>query len=236
MKQLTIYLLILLIVPFTNAQETDEAKPKKVKHYNLVKVGGSIQGDVYIGHNYDYYDSYYYYDNDYMQNPDGYNAVTFVAYEHIWEFPNKMALSIEPKTGVSLRKYSTNFFIGNDLKYYWVNKDIWRMGIALSADYYYGKSDHDVVLRMDDGHYYQRVNTQMNNHFLNFDLSLIPFQFRLKNAPVVFELQFAMIGVGVYFTKTEPIDYPDGSSVTFSGSRAYPYLFKTEFKIGFVLP
>lgn len=236
MKKLTIFFLLLIfIIPLANAQEKEKKEPQKVKNFNLIKIGSSIQGDVYFGHN--YYDIYYgdYY-NYYDQYNDGYTATTFVAYEHIWEFPNKIALALEPKTGVSFRKYSTNFFIGNDLKFYWANLDIWRMGIALSSDYYYGSNKRQVVVSMDNGHYQQRVESTMNSHFLNFDIAIIPFQFRLKNIPLVFEMQFSTIGLGVYINKTETDVLPDGSTRTFSGSEVYPYFFKTEFKIGFVLP
>jgi len=236
MKNLTIFFLLLIfITPFANAQVKEKKETQKVRHYNLIKVGSSIQGDVYFGRNYYdyYYDDYYYY---YDQYADGYTATTFIAYEHIWEFPNKIALAVEPKTGVSFRKYSTNFFLGNDLRFYWANRDIWRMGIAISSDYYYGKSKRDVVVSMADGHYQQRVNANMNNHFLNFDIALIPFQFRLKNIPLVFEMQFSAFGFGIYFNNTETGELPDGTSRTYSGSEVYPYFLKTEFKIGFVLP
>lgn len=236
MKKLLIFLLLLTMLPSAKTQDKEPLADtiKKVKQFNLVKIGSSIQGDIYMG--YDYYDPYYGSYSYYDQSPDGYNATLFAAYEHIWEFPNKIAIGIEPKAGVSFRKHLTNVFIGNDIKFYWVSKDIWRMGIALSADYYYGRNETDIILRMEDGHYYQRVSANLNNHFLNFDMALIPFQLKLRSIPLLFELQFSMIGIGIYYNKTESIDYPDGSNATYSGSQVYPYLFKTEFKIGFQLP
>jgi len=227
---------LLLLVQISMGQVETKVKESKTTQTNLIKIGGSVQGDLYFGFNDYYYDDYYYHDYADKKYPNGYDVATFAAYEHIWQFQSNIAVSLEPKAGFSMRSNSNSLFLGNDVKFYWANRKNWRMGIALSTDYYYSNYKSGRVISKGDGNYAQWMDLNMSTHFLNIDFSIIPFQFRLSQVPLVFELQFSMFGMGIYFERSELYDLPDGSRDRFNDRSFVPYLFKTEFKIGYVLP
>jgi hypothetical protein len=227
---------LVFFVQISMGQVETEVKESKTTHTNLIKIGGSLQGDVYFGFNDYYYDDFYYIDYMDKKYPSGFDAATFVAFEHIWQFPSNIAVSLEPKAGFSMRSNSNSLFLGNDIKLYWANRKNWRMGIALSTDYYYSKYNSGRVVSKGDGNYAQWTDLKLSAHYLNIDFSIVPFQFRLSQVPLIFELQFSMFGIGIYFERSELYDLPDGSRDRFNDRTFIPYLFKTEFKIGYVLP
>lgn len=233
MRKSALIIILILSWQISNAQDIYKTRSKKVIQSNLVKIGGGIQADLLFGY-YEHTDYYYdYYDTKY---PNGYDASTFISYEHLWQFPSRLAVAVEPKIGFSVREEANNLMLGNELKFYWANSSIWRMGVALSADYQYGQYNSGVVVSMGDGNYAKLVDVKMYTHFFNFDMTIIPFQFRFKHVPLVLELQYAMFGLGYFYEKSEPVDYPDGTSDRFSNLTIVPHLFKTVFKIGFVIP
>ena len=159
MKKILIVISLILITFSSIAQETNEPGKASVKNYNLIKIGSSAQIDVYYFGGRDY--AYYYDGYEYYYYPDGPNAMLYLAYEHIWEFPNKLAVALEPKIGISFREYANHFMIGNDTKFYWANKDFWRMGMAFSTDYILGSRDTYRYIQMDNGNYYQMKQITM---------------------------------------------------------------------------
>jgi len=236
MRNLLLILFLFLINPITHAQDTEiKSGAKKVQHYHIIKAGTSVQADFhpYYKEEY-YYDGYYYYES--YHSPRGAKFTAYLGYECIWEFRNKLAIAIEPKVGFSRLVNGSYFFAGNDFKFYWANKGIWRMGVALSTDYYFGKNDVEFVATLGDGHYQQLINTKMNSHNINIDLGLIPFQFHFKHFPMVIETQFSMIGIGLLFENSEIYKEPNGKSNKYNDFSGYPYMLKPEIKIGIQLP
>lgn len=235
-----LFLIIFLGAFIVNhAQDTISTTVKKAKHYNLIKIGSSIQADIipgYYDYNYDYYGGGYYNYRDADYYFEGYNAKVYVAYEHIWEYQNKSALAIEPMAGASFRENSTHAFIGNNVKFYWANRDIWRMGIALYTGYSYANHTTTIPVRKNNGSYYQMTDVKMHYHLFSTNVSIIPFQFRFRNVPLIIESQIGMIGVSILTERSEIYQTSDNEEQRISGTNAFPYLFKTELKIGFVLP
>ena len=230
-------ILLLLIVSsgFTMlSQESDSLEEKKVKHYNLIKIGSSFQVDVYY---FGYYEYDYYYDGyDRYYYPDGPNAMLYLGYEHIWEFENKTAFALEPKVGISFREHANHGMLGNDAKFYWTNKEIWRMGIAISTDYIFGSNETTITVPMDNGNYYERRKINMYYHNLSIDIGIIPFQFRLRNVPIVIESQFSLTGFSILMERSQNYTGPDGNKMHTFDSSVYPYFLKGELKIGYVFP
>jgi len=234
MKQISLLLLILISGFYVQAQDTDNPKEKKVKHFNLIKIGSSFQVDVYYFGMYEY--DYYYYGYDRYHYPDGANAMLYVGYEHIWEFANKTAFALEPKIGISFREHANHGMLGNDAKFYWTNKAFWRMGIALSTDYIFGSHETSITVPMDNGNYYERKKITMYYHNVNIDIGIIPFQLRFKKAPIVIESQFSLTGFSVLMESSQNYNGSDGKKTHRYDAAVYPYFLKSELKIGFILP
>lgn len=231
MRKIIITIFLIVAVFNVQSQDTTDQIKQSVKHFNQVKIGSSVQVDVYYfgGH----YDESYYYGYDYYYYPDGPNAFLYIAYEHIFEFPNKVAIGIEPKAGISFREFANHAAIGNDFKFYWTNKEIWRMGIALSTDYILGYRDSYVTVPMDNGNYYQRKQVKMYYHNLSFDIAIIPFQFKLRKVPIIIESQFSLTGLSVLMERSENYTDSDGNKTHTYDAAVYPYFVKGELKIGY---
>ena len=209
---------------------------KQMKQFNHIKIGSSIQAepfsDNYYGYN--YYDSYYYYEDYYYDN--GPITQVYATYEHIWQFKNNVAVSVEPRVGASFWNSKVGFTAGNEIKFYWANTDFWRMGVAAYAGYTYTGRDSYRWVNMQDGAYQQRIPVTLHFHSINFGPALIPFQFRIKNSPVIIENMITLMGFNVIseVTKASP-DY----SYEYEKHHywdVYPYFLKFELKVGIVLP
>lgn len=227
MKQLLPILTLLCIPVFALPQE----EVPTVLHENQIKAGISSHINVFI---YDHYDGYYY---DYPGNHEPIATLQlFLAYEHIWQFPKSIAFALEPKAGLALGKNNANGFAGLNTKFYWANKKIWRMGIAVYGGYGYAKREVSIDVPMEGGDYYQIKELDMHFHSFSFDIGLIPFQFRFQGAPLTVEAVFALGGFSVINGRSEP--YTDGynNERTIIDNYALPYILKGELKIGFVLP
>jgi len=235
MRYIIVILSFIFVIPLLRAQEQEPApKPEKIKHFNLIKAGTALQIDFHPHYKYDYYYGDYYYES--YNTPGGPKSTTCLGYEHIWEFRNKLALAVEPKAGFAFLERSFYLYAGNDLKFYWGNKGIWRMGVALSTDYYYGQNDIDFVVTKGDGNYQELISTKMKSHNINIDLGIIPFQFHFTGFPIVIETQFSMLGLGLLFEHTEKYKEPDGNTNQYEDFTAYPFVLKPEIRIGFQLP
>jgi hypothetical protein len=217
------------------AKEEPIDNESKVKQFNLVKIGSSIQAepfsDRYYG--YDYYNSYYYESYYYDNGPI---TQVYATYEHIWEFRNKIAVSIEPRVGASFWNSHVGFMAGNEIKFYWANTEYWRMGVAAYASYTYSSLDSYRWVSMDDGAYQQKVPITMNFHSISFGPAFIPFQFRIKNSPVIIENMITLMGLNVISEVTK--DYPasGGDYNHYNSQEVYPYFLKFELKVGIILP
>lgn len=235
------HILILILASFIitlNAQDAEKQSDKKAKQFNLIKIGSAAQLDIIptrYDYDYRYYDDYYGYpsDNYYFE---GGNYMLYLGYEHIWEYKNKTAIALEPIAGVSFHENSTHVFIGNNTKFYWANRDFWRMGIAIYTGYGYASHETTRVVSRDGGNYHQSIDLAMHYSLFSANISLIPFQFRIKNSPIVIESQFAMGGLSVLVERSEKYYIDEYNETQIKNSRAFPYLFKGELKIGFVLP
>ena len=225
---------ILILLVFSSnlfAQTQDEAP--KTTHINQIKIGFSNQINVFFFSRYDYY-----YDYGYSQNYryEGLDFQPYIAYEHIWEFSNKTAVALEPKIGLSIKDNLRNGFTGLNSKFYWINKDVWRMGMALYTGYSYTNTKVSLNIPMDGGNYYQRKEVQMHFHSFSFDVGIIPFQFRFKNIPLTIETQFAILGATFLRGHTQSYDNGTVPNNTFNDNYAFSYFLKGEVKIGFELP
>ena len=237
MKVLYTVLCFFFLVTLFGQRGYNEVTPKKVeiedekqvKQFNLIKIGSSIQAepfsDNYYG--YDYYDSYYYYEDEYYDN----SPITqvYATYEHIWQFRSNVAVSIEPRIGASFWNSNVGFMAGNEIKFYWANTEFWRMGVAAYTGYTYSSRDTYRWVSMDGGAYQQRVPVTLNFHSINFGPAFIPFQFRIKNSPIVIENMITMMGINV-------ISVSGGEYDRYSYRDVYPYFLKFELKVGFVFP
>lgn len=235
MRKLVLIFIVVLTAYGVHGQEVEVEKKQGVKNFNLIKIGSSFQFDLYYIGMYDYYyDDYGWYDN--YRYPDGANTTLYVGYEHIWEFQNKTAIALEPKIGISFREFANHAMIGNDIKFYWANHEIWRMGIAVSTDYIYGSHDTFVTVPMDNGNYYQRIDVKMRYHNTSIDIAIIPFQFRFRNVPIVIESQFSLAGFSILATRSQNYSGVDGKKTHTYDADIYPYFIKGELKIGYVFP
>ena len=184
-----------------SSQDTINKQGKNAEHYNLIKLGSSIQADFIPGEYDYYYSNHNYRSTDYYF--EGYNTKIYLAYEHIWEYKNKTAVALEPMAGISFHENSTHAFIGNNTKFYWANRDIWRMGIAIYTGFSYANHPSSMVVSKEDGNYYERVDVKMHYHMLSTNISIIPFQFRFRNVPLVIESQFGMVGINILSERSE---------------------------------
>jgi len=227
---------VLALLTFTGvlSQETD-VENNSVKNFNLIKIGSSVQIDVYYFGGYDYYyDEFYYPGYDSYYYPDGVNGALYLAYEHIWEFPNKLAISLEPKIGFNFREYATHGMIGNDITFYWANKPYWRMGMAISTDYNFGKHEGSIMVPQANGNYYQQIDLDFWYHNTSIDIAIIPFQFRFKDSPIIIESQFSFGGFSILATRSENYTDAYGQTTRRHDASVYPYFLKGELKIGYV--
>ena len=244
MKIVYTILSVLLAVSLFGQRGYNEVTSKKVevpqenqiKQFNLVKIGSSIQADPFSYRYYgnDYYDSYYYHDYDYYD--DGPITQVYATYEHIWQFKNNVAVSIEPRVGAAFWNSNVGFIAGNEIKFYWANTDFWRMGVAAYTGYTYASRDSYRWVNMQDGAYQQRIPVSLNFHSINFGPAFIPFQFRIKNSPVVIENMITLMGFNVVseVTKANP-DY----GYEYENHHywdVYPYFLKFELKVGIIIP
>lgn len=229
----SIFLALILTAGFA---QSDTEEVDEVKHYNLIKIGSSIQANI----EFYYYDSYrydgYYYDdyNYYTVYESGANTHLFLAYEHIWEFPqSKTALAIEPQLGFSFYRNLTTAYTGAQFKFFWANKKYWRMGMAMYFGYTYANRDRKVSVPMEGGMYQQRKQITTHYHQFSGDISIIPFQFRVKGAPITIESQFALFGLNI--TKMRSENYDNGYNSNYFYDDVWPaiYTLKFELKIGF---
>lgn len=233
------YLLLFLLTAFTTsifAQDASMENAQKAKQYNLVKIGSSAQINI-IPYYYEY-DIYYDYGDYNNRNYyyEGGNVTLYAGYEHIWEYKNKTALALEPIVGASFYENSTHAFIGNNTKFYWANREFWRMGIAIYTGFSYANHETTRVVSRDGGNYYQSIDIDMHYSLFSTNISLIPFQFRIKNSPVVIESQFAMGGLSILVERSQKYYVNEYDESQIKNVTAFPYLFKGELKIGFVLP
>lgn len=230
-----IFIAFSLIAFFSsNAQDTITTHKKAVKHFNLIKTGVSVQNDIMTNNRYDYGFYYDYRPREYYH--EGPNTKVFAGFEHIWEYQNKKAVALEPIAGISIHNNSIHAFVGNNAKFYWISRDKFRMGVAIFAGYSYSKHKTSIATPMDGGNYYQRMDIDMNYHQVNGNISIIPFQFRLGDSPIVIESQLAMFGIN--FMKERSANFEESSTTETHYQDFYvnPYLFKAELKIGFILP
>jgi len=233
----SIILISFLLSIVIHAQEDTGVKnnEKSTGHQNIIKFGSSIKAEIYSSYrHYDYYPYYYYEDdNDYE---GGYNVPVFVSFEHIWELKNQKAVSIEPMIGASMRKNLTSFFVGSEFKYYWTNTGFWRMGIAFNAAYSYGNTNTKRWISMENNNYQQLKNLTVHYHIVSLDPGIIPFQFRIKNSPVVIESMFSLTGINLITRTTDKFQVDEDTYQKISSFDVRPYFLKFELKVGFVLP
>ncbi|RLD80853.1 MAG: hypothetical protein DRJ15_06005 [Bacteroidetes bacterium] len=239
MKKHISILAFLLIFVWLNAQEeVSHESPAKAKHSHQLKIGASLQyefnGGYYSNYDYYYYDYYYHYSSRSraLENYDGPNTQLFIAYEHRWSFATSMALAIEPKLGLSFREYQTCGFLGANWKFYWVDKENWRMGIYLYTGYEYDQRTKTVYVPMDEGMYSQRMDINLNQHVFSTELGFIPFQFNLRSAPLVIEMNLNIIGLHVFRTKSSKYETGNGQTERLKYSEVGGYGPKIELKFG----
>lgn len=242
MKLLTTILSFFLFISvygqrgYTEVTAKEGEVENKLEQFNLIKIGSSIQAepfsDNYYG--YDYYDPYYYYDEYYYDN--GPITQVYASYEHIWEFRKKIAVSIEPRVGVSFWNSNVGFTAGNEIKFYWANTKNWRMGVSAYAGYTYSNRDSYRWVSMDDGAYQQRVPVTLNFHSVGFGPAFIPFQFRIKNSPVIIENMITLMGINVISERTSDYPVAEDQYQRINNTEVYPYFLKFELKVGIALP
>lgn len=225
----------MLAFTVVDAQE-ETTEVKAVENFNLVKIGGSIQANIsFWGYDYEYYDGYgYHYYDDYYIYETGPNSHLFLAYEHIWQFNNSStAVGVEPQIGFSFYKYLTTGYTGVNLKFYWLSKPYFRMGMATYFGYTYANKDRTVAVPMEGGAYYQ--NKEITTHYNQFsgDISLIPFQVRVKGAPITIESQFALFGFNATKIRSERYDNGYDDDYFLDDTRGSIYALKFELKIGY---
>ena len=219
--------------------QDDTNETSSIKQYNVLKIGASAQVNINFG-NYGYYDSYYYggyYYDDFISESGG-NEHIFLAYEHVWDFTeSRTAIGIEPQIGVSIynhynRKLTTGYG-GVNLRFYWLSKPNFRMGMATYFGYTYANGENTVSVPMAGGAYYQ--NRQVTTHYSQFsgDISLIPFQFRLKGAPVTIGSQFALFGLNVTRISSDRYNTGYNDDYSYRDVVAGIYALKFELKIGY---
>jgi hypothetical protein len=237
MKLLSIFFSLFLFISLQAQQEvtaikSDESTPT---HQNIIKFGSSIRAEIY-NRGYDYYDYLGYYYEDSYDYEGGYNVPVFVSFEHIWEMKNQTAMAIEPMAGVSFRENLTSFYVGTEFKYYWTNKGWWRMGISVNPAYSYGVTNTTRWVSMDNGNYQELKDMKVHYHIVSFDPGIIPFQFHIKNSPLVIESMFSLIGVNLITRTTDKFQVDEDTYQRISSFDVRPFLFKFELKLGIALP
>jgi len=234
--KISIILISFLLSIVIHAQEDTGVKnnEKSTGHQNIIKFGSSIKAEIYSSYrHYDYYGYYYEDDNDYEGGP---HVPVFVSFEHIWELKNQKALSIEPMLGVSFRENLTGLFAGSEFKFYWTNTGFWRCGIAFNVAYSYGNTDTKRWISMDNGNYQQLKNLTVHYHIVSLDPGIIPFQFRIKNSPIVIESMLSLTGLNLITRTTDKFQVGEDNYQKISSFDVRPYFLKFELKVGFVLP
>lgn len=228
---LSFFLIVSLYGQRGYTEEQSDIKDSQTKQFNLIKIGASVQAEPFSSYTYDY-DDYYYYNN--YGYYDGANWMVFASYEHIWEFRNKTAVSIEPMLGASLRKRLKGFMGGAEFKFYWANTGNWRMGVALNTAYTY--SHNEIHRWVNMGSYQQLKEISVHYNIFSFNSALIPFQFKIKNSPFIIESLFSFMGFNVITENMEnyrtEYDYNDHRRY----SEIYPFFLKLELKVGIMLP
>lgn len=218
------------------AAQTETDTNKAVSNFNLVKIGSSIQANIsFWGYDYVYYDGFdsYYYDDNYIML-DGPNTHLFLAYEHIWQFnKSSVAVGIEPQLGISFYEYLTTGYTGVNMKFYWLSKPYFRMGMATYFGYAYASKDRKVAVPMDGGAYYQNKDITMLYNQFSGDISLIPFQFKAKSIPITIESQFALFGFNATRVRSEKYNNGYENDYFLDDVRGSIYALKFELKIGY---
>lgn len=235
MKTSLILISFLLSIALHAQEDTGvKSNEKSTGHQNIIKFGSSIKAEIYSSYrHYDYYGYYYEDDNDYYGGP---HVPVFVSFEHIWELENQKALSIEPMLGVSFRENLTGVFVGTEFKFYWTNTGFWRMGIAFNAAYSYGNTNTKRWISMENNNYQQLKNLTVHYHIVSLDPGIIPFQFRIKNSPIIIESMFSLVGLNLVTRTTNKFPVGDDTYQKISSFDVRPYFLKFELKVGFVLP
>jgi len=238
MKALYTILSFFLLVSLNGQNEIsgneEASRKKKATHQNIIKIGASYRVEVYSNHR--HYDYSYYYDDKNKDYEGGYNVPVFVSFEHIWELKNQKAVSIEPMIGVSMRKNLISFYVGSEFKYYWTNTGFWRMGISLNTAYSYGNTETRRWIDMDNGNYQQLKDLTVHYHIVSLDPGIIPFQFRIKNSPIVIESMLSLTGLNLITRTTDKFQVGEDNYQKISSFDVRPYFLKFELKVGFVLP
>ena len=228
---------LLILAAVSSQSQTETVTEKAVTNFNQVKIGSSIQANIsFWGYDYDYYFDYgnYYYIYDSYITRTGPNTHLFLAYEHIWQFnKSKIALGIEPQLGFSFYSYITTGYTGTNLKFYWISKPYFRMGMATYFGYTYASHDNLVSIPMDGGMYYQ--NKEITTYYSQFsgDISLILFHVKAKGAPIIVESQFALFGFNTTKYKSEKFNNGFDDDYFREGTRGSIYATKFELKIGY---
>ena len=243
MKRVIItYILLSCFVALQSQEQTEiDIQPEKgeIKRTHQIKLGSSIQyewsGWYYYEEHYDYFYDYSYSRSNNLSHYDGPNTQLFIAYEHLWTFPTSTGVAIEPKLGLSFREYLTNGFVGTNLKFYWVDKGSWRMGIYFYAGYEYLKSTRQRFVDMHDGMYRQLIDVTFHQNVFSFDLGLVPFQFTPINSPVSVELNFNLFGLHVFKNKSSEYDLGNGETGRFKYTDFGGYGPRVELKVGWVI-
>lgn len=232
------FILIALICISVHAQDENDS-PRKVVSSHQIKFGSSIQyewdGGYYYYDDYYYLDQYYYhpYNSTILADYDGPNTQVFLAYEHIWTYPNTMALGIEPKFGISFRENMKNAFVGVNWKYYWVSTEIWRMGIYLYTGYEYTNSDRTMFVDMENGMYNEQKDIQLNEHVMSYDLGFTPFQFKTRNVPIIIECNVNIIGLHVFRMVSSEYEIAENETTRYKYTEAGGYGPRIELKVGY---
>ena len=237
MKTLSIFFSLFLFLSSQAQQEVTAIKidtTTTTHHQNIIKFGSSIRAEVYsVGYGRDYA-GYIYEDVDDYEG--GYNVPVFVSFEHVWELKNQKAMAIEPMLGVSFRENLTSLYVGSEFKFYWTSKGWWRMGISFNPAYTYGVTNTTRWVSMDNGNYQELKNMKVHYHIVSFDPGIIPFQFHIKNSPLVIESMIGLVGINMITRTTEKFQVDENTYQKLSSFDIRPFLFKFELKVGVALP
>ncbi len=228
---LSLFLFVSLQAQDVTAIKSDETAPT---YQNMIKLGSSLRAEIYGSRYEDNYIGYYYDNSDDYEG--GYNVPVFVSFEHIWELKNNKAMAIEPMIGVSFRENLTSLYAGAEFKFYWANNGWWRMGISFNPAYTYGVTHTSRWVGMDNGNYQELKDLRVHYHIVSLDPGIIPFQFHIKNSPLVIESMFSLIGANLITRTTDKFQTDEETTLKISSFDVRPYFFKFELKVGIVLP
>ena len=123
--------------------------------------------------------------------------------------------------------------VGSDFKFFWINIPFYKMGVSFYLGYRYLNDNRTETISMKNGMYEQVVNYNTDLHFIDWDISIIPFQFTFTDIPVNIETH---IGFGI----TRRIETPDEDELKpeiydeLKKSSTHPYFPKIGFKIGYI--